>query len=160
MPKTMTSNNTAQGQFDKRDFIYDAQRDEYRCPAKQHAIRRFTAVEHGVTVHKYWSSACPRCPIKTRCTNGDYRRITRTEYEDALDRMQARLDAMPDAMRVRRQTVEHTFGTLKSWMGATHFLTKTMPRVSTEMSLQVLAYNFKRLLQMLGTQQLIHVIRT
>jgi hypothetical protein len=128
--------------------------------ARQRAIRRFATVEKGVTVTKYWSSACPRCPLKARCTNGDYRRITRTEYEDALDRMQARLDDMPNAMRVRRRTVEHTFGTLKSWMGATHFLTKTMPLVSTEMSLHVLAYNFKRMLQMFGTQQLIQMMRT
>ena len=160
MPKTMTSGNTAQGQFDKRDFIYDAQRDEYRCPAQQRAIKRFATVEKGITVTKYWSSACPRCPIKARCTDGEYRRISRTEYEDALDRMQARLDTQPDAMRVRRRTVEHTFGTLKSWMGATHFLTKTMPRVSTEMSLHVLAYNFKRMVQMFGTQQLIQMMRT
>ena len=159
MPKTMTSNNKAQGQFDKRDFIYDVQRDEYRCPAKQRAIRRCASSDHGMTVYKYWSSACPRCAIKARCTNGDYRRITRSEYEDALDRMRARLDSMPDAMRVRRQTVEHTFGTLKSWMGATHFLTKTLPRVSTEMSLHVLAYNFKRMLNLFGTQSLIEAMR-
>lgn len=159
MPKTMTSSNTAQGQFDKRDFIYDAQRDEYRCPAKQRAISRFSTVEHGLTVTKYWSSACPRCAIKDRCTHGEYRRITRTEHEDALDRMQARLDAMPNAMRVRRQTVEHTFGTLKAWMGSTHFLAKTLPRVSTEMSLHVLAYNFKRMLNLFGTQALIEAMR-
>lgn len=74
--------------------------------------------------------------------------------------MQKRLDRAPEASRLRRQTVEHPFGTLKAWMGSTHFLTKTLPRVSTEMSLHVLAYNFKRLMQILGTQQVIRAVRT
>ena len=76
-----------------------------------------------------------------------------------LDRMQARLDRMPEAGRLRRRTVEHAFGTLKSWMGATHFLTKTLPKVRTELSLHVLAYNLKRMIQMLGVQPLIAAIR-
>lgn len=73
--------------------------------------------------------------------------------------MQDRLDRMPTAMRVRRQTVEHTFGTLKAWMGATHFLTKTLPRVSTEMSLHVLAYNLKRVMKIIGIQPLMLAMR-
>ena len=72
--------------------------------------------------------------------------------------MQRRLDEYPDAMRVRRQTVEHTFGTLKAWMGYTHFLTRTLPRVATEMSLQVLAYNMKRAINLLGTRALLQAI--
>ncbi len=77
-----------------------------------------------------------------------------------FDRVQQRLDHMPDAGRIRRQTVEHTFGTLKAWMGATHFLTKTLPRVRTEMSLHVLAYNLKRVTQIMGVRPLIQAIRT
>ena len=73
--------------------------------------------------------------------------------------MQQRLDRAPDTMRIRRQTVEHQFGTLKAWMGATHFLTKTLPRVSTEMSLHVLAYNLKRLIAILGVEPLVAAIR-
>jgi hypothetical protein len=69
--------------------------------------------------------------------------------------MQARLDRNPDAMRIRRATVEHPFGTLKAWMGATHFKTKTLAKVRTEMSLQVLAYNLKRLIEILGVRPLI-----
>jgi Transposase DDE domain len=107
------------------------------CPAGQRAIWRFTTVENGMTIHKYWSSACPRCPIKSQCTTSDYRRIARWEHENVLDAMQRRLNRTPRASRIRRQTVEHPFGTLKAWMGAKHFLTKTMPRVSTEMSLHV-----------------------
>src|SRR4249920_3980831 len=115
VPKTLTSNSLAEGRFDKQDFIYIASDDQYRCPAGQRAIKRFTTIEHGMTLHKYWSSACPRCPLKAQCTTSDYRRITRWEHEAVLDAMQERLDREPEAMRLRRQTVEHPFATLKAW---------------------------------------------
>ena len=160
VPKPQTSNNRAKGQFDKQDFRYIPTDDEYECPAGQRAIWRFTTVENGQTLRKYWSSACPRCPIKAQCTTGEYRRVARWEHEHVLEAMQARLNQMPQASRMRRQTVEHPFGTLKAWMGATHFLTKTLPRVSTEMSLHVLAYNLKRAMQIVGIQPLMEAIRT
>ena len=159
VPKPQTSSNRAMGLFDKKDFRYIAQDDEYQCPAGQRAIPRFTTIEAGLTIRKYWSSACPKCPIKTQCTTNSYRRITRWEHEAALETMQARLDRTPNAMRIRRQTVEHTFGTLKAWMGSTHFLTKTLPRVSTEMSLHVLAYNLKRVMKIIGIQPLMQAMR-
>jgi hypothetical protein len=159
VPKPMTSNSTSSGRFDKRDFIYEPNRDRYRCPAGEYATRRFSSIEKGQVIHKYWSSACTKCPIRSACTTDHYRRINRWEHEDVVERMQRRIDGMPQAGRLRRQTVEHTFGTLKSWMGATHFLTRTMPRVRTEMSLQVLAYNLKRVMQILGVQPLIAAMR-
>ena len=158
VPKPLTSNSKADGRFDKRDFIYNAKRNEYRCPAGERAIWRMTTIENGLTLHRYWPSACPRCPIKSQCTPSDYRRITRWEHEQVLDTMQRRLDRMPEASRLRRQTAEHPFGTLKAWMGSTHFLTKTLPRVRAEMSLHVLAYNLKRALNIFGTQKLIALI--
>lgn len=159
VPKPLTSNNLADGLFDKRDFVYDAQRNEYRCPAGQIAKHRFTIVEQGKTQHKYWSSSCPQCPMKPKCTKGTNRRISRWEHEGVLDMVQARLDGAPEAARLRRQTVEHVFGTLKGWMGSSHFLTRTLPRVRTEMSLQVLAYNLKRTIKVLGTAQLMAAMR-
>jgi len=158
VPKPLTSNNKAAGLFDKRDFVYIPENNEYRCPAGERAIWRFTALENGMTIHKYWSSACPQCKLKAQCTTGVYRRITRWEHEDVLERMQERLDRTPEASRLRRQTVEHVFGTLKAWMGATHFLTRTLPRVNTEMSLHVLAYNLKRTMQIFGAKQLIRAM--
>ena len=107
----------------------------------------------------YWASACADCSIKRQCTTGRERRIKRWEHEAVIDAMQQRLDRAPDTMRIRRQTVEHPFGTLKAWMGATHFLTKTLPRVSTEMSLHVLAYNLKRVIAILGVEPLVAAIR-
>jgi hypothetical protein len=159
VPKPQTSNNKARGLFDKADFRYVPARNEYRCPAGQRAIWRFTTVEDGLTLHKYWSSACPKCALKARCTGGDYRRIARWEHEHVLEAMQKRLDRTPQASRLRRQTVEHPFGTLKAWMGATHFLTKRLPRVSTEMSLHVLAYNLKRVMQIMGIRPLMKAMR-
>jgi transposase len=159
VPKSLTSNSKADGRFDKQDFIYIASDDEYRCPAGQRAIKRFTTVEAGMMLDVYWTSACPRCPIKARCTTTDYRRIRRWKHEAVLEAMQERLDRQPDAMKLRRQTVEHPFGTLKAWMGATHFLTKRLPRVSTEMSLHVLAYNLKRVLQIVGSGPLMQAMR-
>ena len=160
VPKPQTSSNKAAGLFDKKDFRYVAADDEYECPAGQRAIRRFTTVEDGMALHKYWSSACPQCPMKAQCTSGTNRRITRWEHEEVLEAMQDRLNRTPAASRLRRQTVEHPFGTLKAWMGATHFLTKTLPRVSTEMSLHVLAYNLKRAIRILGIAPLVAAIRT
>ena len=161
VPKPLTSNNKAEGRFDKRGLRLHrrATMSTGARPASAR-IRRFTTVEKGKTLHKYWSSACPHCPIKSQCTTGDYRRITRWEHEKVLEAMQERLDRTPEASRLRRQTVEHPFGTLKAWMGSTHFLTKTLPRVRTEMSLHVLAYNLKRAMNILGTLALIDAMRT
>ena len=159
VPKSHTSNNLAKGQFDKSDFRYIPRRDEYRCPAGQRAIWRYSSLENGMLQHRYWASACPRCPIKAQCTTGQYRRISRWEHEAVLEAMQARLEKMPDAARIRRQTAEHVFGSLKSWMGATHFLMKRLPNVKTEMSLHVLAYNLKRAMQIFGVVPLMKAMR-
>jgi hypothetical protein len=129
------------------------------APAGEYAIRRFTSVEKGMAIHKYWSSACPHCALRTKCTTSDYRRIGRWEHEAVLDKMQGRLDADPEAMQMRRQTVEHPLGTIKAWMGATHFLCRRLPRVSAQMSLQVMAYNLKRAMKIMGTGPLIEALR-
>jgi len=158
VPKPLTSNSKAEGRFDKRDFVYDPAMDEYECPAGERAIHRFAAEENGLTLHKYWSSACPGCPMRARCTTARYRRITRWEHEHVLERMQMLLDARPQATVVRRQTVEHVFGTLKAWLGTTPLLTKTLPKVKTEISLAVLAYNMKRMIKIMGPQRMLQAI--
>jgi transposase len=155
LPKPNTSGNKARGQFDRSQFHYKAEDDEYTCPAGERLVYRFTRTEAGKEIRRYWSSACTGCPIKAKCTTGDYRRVSRWVHEAVVERAQARLDSQPDAMRVRRATVEHPFGTIKSWMGSTHFSMKTLERVSTEMSLHVLAYNLKRVINIVGTRKLI-----
>ncbi|RZI73050.1 MAG: IS1182 family transposase [Pseudomonas sp.] len=158
MPKPMTSNAKAEGRFDKTDFVFIAERNEYRCPAGERAIYRCSSVDKSGTVAIYWSSACPSCAIRQQCTTGKQRRIRRWEHEDVLDRVQERLDRNLDAMTLRRKTVEHVFGTLKHWMSSTHFLTRTMAHVSTEMSLHVLAYNLKRVMRLLGVGELMKAL--
>ena len=159
LPKPQTSGSVRKGLFSKRDFLYKPEDDEYECPAGERLIWRFETGEKGLKIAKYWSSACPRCSMRPRCTEGPYRRIARWEHEAVLEAVERRLDKEPERMRVRRSTAGHPFGTLKSWMGHTHFLTKTLPRVSTEMSLHVLAYNLKRVLSIIGAQPLITAIR-
>lgn len=160
LPKPLTSQAKAAGRFGKQDFVYIPDQDTYRCPAGEMLTYRYTTVEAGLTVSRYWTSACPRCPIKARCTPAPERRVTRWEHEHILEAMQRRLDADPNAMRVRRQTVEHPFGTLKARMGATHFLMKTKRHVSTEMALHVLAYNLTRVFNILGTRKMLAAITT
>jgi transposase len=159
VPKPLTSGAKAEGRFSKQDFAYSAEGDTFRCPAGETLTWRFTSVEDGMNLHVYWTTKCTDCPLKAQCTTSNLRRIKRWEHEAVIDAMQERLDRKPDAMRVRRATVEHPFGTLKAWMGATHFKTKTLEKVKTEMSLHVLAYNLKRVIAILGTQPLMEAIR-
>ncbi len=159
VPKPLTSGSKAKGRFGKQDFIYIAEDDAYRCPADQRLTRRCTSVENGMDLHVYWTTTCGDCPLKIQCTSGKERRIKRWEHEAVIDAMQDRLDRKLDAMRIRRATVEHPFGTLKAWMGATHFKTKTLDKVRTEMSLYVLAYNLKRVIAILGAVPLMQAMR-
>jgi transposase len=154
VPRPATSASKAEGRFDKHDFVYLAEENAYRCPAGEQLSWRYASIEDGMTLHVYWADICQDCRLKAQCTTGPQRRIKRWEHQAVLETMQQRLDQAPDAMAVRRQTVEHPFGTIKAWMGATHFLTRTLRRVSTEMSLHVLAYNLKRVMQVLGAKPL------
>jgi len=160
LPKPQTSGNQAKGQFGKRDFIYNPEQDEYRCPAGERLVRHMTTVEGEQTIHRYWTSVCGQCALKAQCTNGKERRVSRWEHEGVIERVQARLDQHPEMMRVRRQTVEHPFGTIKAWMGSQHFKMKTLKHVSTEMSLHVLAYNLKRMISLFGVAGLIERMQT
>ena len=159
MIKKPTLRTNAKGRFGKQDFVYVTSDDVYLCPAGERLIYPFTNEEDGKTLRRYWTTACQGCALKSQCTTGKERRISRWEHEAVLEAVQARLDRNPDKMRVRRQTVEHPFGTIKSWMGSTHFQMKTLKHVSTEMALHVLAYNMKRLISILGVGGLIEAIR-
>ena len=158
LPKPQTSANRAKGRFVKQDFVYVAEDDVYLCPADERLVYRYTNVEKGLTLRRYWASVCQACPLKDQCTTGKERRITRWQHEHVLEAVERRLDEHPEAMRQRRETVEHPFGTIKCWMGATHFQTRTLKRVSTEMALHVLAYNLKRVINLIGIAPLIAAI--
>jgi transposase len=158
LPKPMTSSAKSAGRFGKQDFVYKPQEDVYVCPAGEKLTYRFTAEEHGQKLRRYWTDACHTCPIKAQCTTGRERRITRWEHEEVVEAVQERLDKNPDAMRTRRETVEHPFGTLKMRMGATHFLCTTLPKVATEMALCVLTYNLTRVLNIVGVEKIMEAI--
>lgn len=158
VPKPLTSNARAHGRFDRRDFVYDRGDNAYICPAGQHLAYRMTTEEAGKVLHRYWTNACGACALKVHCTSGKERRVSRWEHEDVLERAQERLDRRPDAMIVRRSTVEHPFASIKAWMGATHFKMKTLKHVATEMALHVLAYNLKRVMAIIGVRELLRAI--
>ena len=159
LPKPMTSGAKAQGRFGKQDFRYIADEDVYICPADERLTYRYTREENGLALRRYWTTACATCAIKERCTPGKERRISRWEHEHVLEAVQRRLDENPQVMRQRRETVEHPFGTIKAWMGATHFLMKRLKNVRTEMALSVLAYNLTRVMNIIGIRPLMAAIR-
>ena len=159
LPKPMTSGAKLEGRFGKQDFVYLPEEDVYRCPAGERLTFHYVNEENGQKLRRYWTNACGTCAIKHRCTTGKERRITRWEHEHVLETVQRRLDENPQAMRQRRETVEHPFGTLKMRMGATHFLMKRLPKVATEMALHVLAYNLTRVMNIVGVKPLLAVFR-
>ncbi|EED33290.1 ISPsy6, transposase [gamma proteobacterium NOR5-3] len=161
VPKILTSGSKAAGRFGKQDFHYEEAADQYRCPAGEILQRRFNTVEAGNVLHVYFApvSVCRNCALKSQCMTSAQRRIRRWEHEDLLDTMEQELRNTPDAMSVRSQTVEHPFGTLKAWMGSTHFLTRRLKNVRTEMSLHVLAYNLRRMMSIMGVVPLMEAIR-
>jgi len=160
LPRPQTSGAKAAGRLGKQDFVYLPDQDAYRCPAGAVLTYHFSTVEKGMHLRRYWSTAaCLACTIKTQCTTAKERRITRWEHEHLIEDVQNRLDADPGLMRVRRETVEHPFGTIKARMGATHFLMKRLPNVAAEMALHVLAYNLTRVMNILGRQALVAAIR-
>jgi transposase len=161
VPKPLTSNAKAEGRFGKQDFTYLPDQDAYRCPGGALLRRHMTTVERGLTLHRYWDRAsCQACALKPQCTPSAERRVTRWEHEAAIEAMQRRMDLAPQSpMKLRRRLVEHPFGTIKTWMGSTHFLMRRLPNVKTEISLHILAYNLKRVMQILGTGPLIAAMR-
>jgi transposase len=160
LPKPQTSGAKAEGRFGKQDFVYLPDQDAYRCPAGAILPYHFSNVEKGMELRRYWSTAaCLACTIKRQCTTSKERRVTRWVHEHLVEDVQRRLDANPDLMRVRRETVEHPFGTIKARMGATHFLMKRLPNVAAEMALHVLVYNLTRVMNIVGRRGLIAAMK-
>lgn len=160
LPKPQTSGGKARGLFVKADFRYLPDEDAYICPAGE--VLAFVSHKRetdGLHMRRYATTACATCKLKPRCTTARERQVTRWEHEHVLEDVQRRLDENPQAMRVRRETVEHPFGTIKARMGATHFLMKRLKNVKTEMSLAVLAYNLTRVMNIIGIEPLIAAIQ-
>jgi len=160
LPKPQTSNNKRKGLFVKADFRYVESEDVYICPADE--VMMFVSHKRqgdGLNLRRYTTRACATCKLKHCCTSAKQRVVDRWEHEHVLEDVQRRLDENPEAMRTRRETVEHPFGTIKARMGATHFLMKRLPNVKTEMALAVLAYNLTRVMNIIGIKPLIAALR-
>jgi transposase len=158
VPQTDTSGSARKGIFNKSLFRYDKDKDVYICPAEETLQNRFRATEKGVEQDIYFNNiACSHCEIRAKCTQSkkDPRRMRRWIHEPIIDAMQKRLDDNRDIPVLRKQTVEHPFGTIKMWMGAQHFLMTRKHNVLTEMSIHVLAYNLKRMMSIMGVTGLI-----
>jgi hypothetical protein len=160
VPKVDTTGSKARGRYSKADFRYDAEHNEYICPAGQRLTYRFDSVEHDKRLWIYETNQCTSCPLQTKCTTSHAKRIKRWEKEDILDAADALLKQNPEAMRQRKQLVEHPYGTIKHWMGSTHFLMKRLPNVQAEMSLHVLAYNLTRAINVLGVAKIMEQLQS
>ena len=159
VPKVDTSASKAKGRYSKADFRYDAEQNEYICPAGQRLTYRFDSVEHGMRLWVYMTYQCSSCPLQAKCTTGNAKRIKRWEKEHILEAAEAVLKKNPDAMRQRKRLVEHPYGTIKHWMGSTHFLMKQLPNVQVEMSLHVLSYNLRRAINILGVPRIMEQLQ-
>ena len=149
--KPDTSANTKLGLFGKSQFTYDAAKDLYVCRAGQELTYRFNTEEKGRQLRYYRARDCRSCALKKQCTrNRGNRTITREENEAVMEAMAARVAAAPEKMQLRKQLCEHPFGTLKRWFGYSYFLVKGLERVRTEWSLMTLAYNLKRVLNLVS----------
>jgi transposase len=159
IPKADTSANTARGLYGKSQFHYDAQKDIYLCPAGQELTYRFATYELGRELKYYRASGCQECALKSRCTrNKANRTITREENEHLIEAMAARMRAQPHKFKLRKTLAEHPFGTIKRWFGYTHFLLKGLEKVRCEWSLTTLAYNLKRVLNLVSFEKLMAMV--
>ena len=156
IPKADTSANTALGLYGKNQFKYDLTKDVYHCPAGSALTYRFSTYELGRELKYYRAKHCQTCPLKSRCTrNQGNRTLTREANEHLMEAMAARMQREPHKFKLRKTLVEHPFGTIKRYFGYTHFLLKGLTKVRTEWSLTTLAYNLKRVLNLVSVEKLL-----
>jgi len=160
VPKVNTSSSKSKGKYSKADFRYDAERNEYVCPAGERLTYRFDSVENDKTLRVYIRYGCSSCALQPQCTTATEKRLKRWEQEAVLDTAQDNLKKYPEAMRQRKALAEHPFSTIKQLMGSTHFLMRRLPNVKAEMSLYVLAYNMKRAINVLGATKIIGALQS
>jgi transposase len=159
IPKADTSANTARGLYGKSRFRYDGAKEVYVCPAGAELTYRFNTYELGRELRYYRASGCKSCALKKQCTrNKNNRTITREGNEGLMEAMAARMKAQPEKFKLRKTLAEHPFGTIKRWFGYTHFLLKGLVKVRTEWSLTTLAYNLKRVLNLVSFEKLMAAV--
>ena len=159
VPRPQRGPSVKAGLFRKDEFAYDADKDSYICPAGQRLHPYSSSLLRGLKKINYVNKlACDDCKIRSRCTGGKFRTVSRLENEAVLDRMQARLAKRPGVLDRRRETVEHPFGTIKQWMNQGAFLMRGLEKVRAEFSLTALAYNLRRVLNLVGFTELMAAV--
>jgi transposase len=159
IPKTDTSANTKLGLYGKSQFQFDAANDRYLCPAGGALTYRFSTYELGRELKYYRAKGCKECALKSQCTRNQHNRtLTREANEHLMEQMAERLKAQPGKYALRKQLAEHPFGTIKRWFGYTHFTLKGLTKVRTEWSLITLAYNLKRVLNLVSVEKLLAAV--
>jgi transposase len=159
VPRPQRGPSVKAGYFRKDEFSYDADGDSYVCPAGQRLYPYSSSLLRGLKKINYVNKlACDGCEIRAQCTGGKFRTVSRLENEAVLDRMQARLEKRPGILDRRRETVEHPFGTIKQWMNQGAFLMRGLEKVRGEFSLTALAYNLRRVLNIVGFAQLMAAV--
>lgn len=158
MQKPPVGKMKKKGLFSKEQFSYHPEKDVYVCPAGKELENKGKGIEKGQPMKYYTTTACRTCVMKSRCTEGVQRRIKRLADEEVVERMAARVRAGPEKLRIRKGLVEHPFGTIKRAMGQGYFLMRGDPKVRTEMSLTVLAYNMKRVINIAGVRKMIEAL--
>ncbi len=160
VPRPQRGPSVSAGLFRKDEFEYDAEGDNVLCPGGQRLQPYSSSVLRGLKKINYANKqACRDCPIRSRCTNNSFRSVFRMENEAVLDRMQARLAKRPEVLQQRRETVEHPFGTIKQWMNQGAFLMRGLEKVRGEFSLTALAYNLRRVLNIVAFTELMIAVR-
>ena len=145
--------------YGKRQFQYDPGKDVYVCPAGAELTYRFHTYELGRELRYYRARGCKGCALKPQCTrNKANRTITREANEALMEAMAARMQAQPGKFKLRKTLAEHPFGTIKRWFGYTHFLLKGLAKVRCEWSLTTLAYNLKRVLNLVSFERLMAAV--
>jgi transposase len=161
VPEPEKSHNKKDGLYTNKNFRYDAEQDSYHCPAGQSLTRRGSFVKGNLNMTEYGTRACHGCPMRSVCIHKKHggRRLYRWEHESVVEALRERMEHHPEKMQLRKELVEHPFGTMKQWMGHGSFLMRGLEKVSTEFSLTVLAYNMKRVLSILGVNRLIAAVK-
>jgi transposase len=155
VPRPQRGPSVKAGLFRKDEFQYDADSDSYICPAGQRLFPYSSSLLRGLKKINYTNKlACDDCKIRSRCTNSRFRTVSRLENEAVLDRMQVRLVQRPGVLDRPREAVEHPFGSIKQWMNQGAFLMRGLEKVRAEFSLTALAYNLRRVLNLVGFTEL------
>jgi hypothetical protein len=159
VPPALNSPSERAGLYGKADFTYDAVRNLYVCPHRAELSLKHNVHDKGKLVYNYANAkACANCPLKSKCTQTDFRTVSRWEHEECVERMFKEMAAHPEKLAARKTLIEHAWGTIK-WLLPGGFLVRGIKKVGAEVSLAHWAYNFKRLMKLMSFKELMAALQ-